>query len=51
MLKGLNDTVVKAYLAMMVDTVMILGGKDKARVESEMTEALHFETQLANVIA
>lgn len=50
LLKGLNDTVVKAYFGMMVDTVMVLGAKDKARVESEMMEALLFETDLANVI-
>lgn len=49
LLKGTNDTVVKAYLETMVDTAMALGAKDKDRIEREMKQVLDFEIQLANV--
>ncbi|KAI1296496.1 Membrane metallo-endopeptidase-like 1 [Halotydeus destructor] len=49
LLNGFNDSVVKAYFGMMVDTAIMLGAKDKERVETEMMEVLNFETQLANL--
>lgn len=49
LLKGTNDTVVKAYLETMVDIAIALGAKDKDQVEKEMKQVLNFEIQLANV--
>ncbi|KAG5671202.1 hypothetical protein PVAND_001411 [Polypedilum vanderplanki] len=48
LLKGLNDSVVEAYLNYMID-VAVMFGADKKRAEKEMKEALEFEIELAKI--
>ncbi|KAM7311890.1 neprilysin-2-like [Ixodes scapularis] len=47
-LKGLNDSVVAAYLKLMTEAAQLLGANQKA-AETELREALQFEIALANV--
>ncbi|XP_042146201.1 neprilysin-2-like [Ixodes scapularis] len=46
-LKGLNDSVVAAYLKLMTEAAGLLGA-DKMAAETELRDALQFETELAN---
>ncbi|KAM7311889.1 neprilysin-2-like [Ixodes scapularis] len=46
-LKGLNDSVVAAYLKLMTEAAQLLGANQKA-AETELREALQFEIALAN---
>uniref|UniRef100_A0A1A9X1W5 Neprilysin, neutral endopeptidase 2 n=1 Tax=Glossina brevipalpis TaxID=37001 RepID=A0A1A9X1W5_9MUSC len=48
LVKGLNETLVKAYYDYMVD-MAVLFGADKDDAMSEMKEALEFEIKLANI--
>lgn len=47
-LRGKNDSVVKAYLEYMIDMAVIFGA-DRNRAEKEMLDVLTFEMNLANV--
>uniref|UniRef100_A0A224X7X4 Putative m13 family peptidase n=1 Tax=Panstrongylus lignarius TaxID=156445 RepID=A0A224X7X4_9HEMI len=47
-MKGLEDRVVSAYYAYMVDMAVLLGA-DKEKAKAELMESLNFEMQLANV--
>ena len=48
MIKGLNDSLVRAYDSYMVDIAVIYGA-DRERAEKEMRESLEFEFAMANV--
>lgn len=49
-MKGLNDSVVKEYYEMMIESAMILGSTiSKTDVEKDMMDVLLFETKLSNV--
>lgn len=48
LLKGLNDSVVAAYLKLMTEAAQLLGA-DKKAAETELRDALQFEIALANV--
>jgi len=48
LLKGLNDSAVKGYYKLMVESAVMLGA-NRSVAEEEMLEALNFETILANV--
>ncbi|RWS25636.1 membrane metallo-endopeptidase-like 1 [Leptotrombidium deliense] len=47
LLRGLNDSAVKGYYKLMVESAVMLGA-DRQTAEQEMLDALHFETILAN---
>ncbi|EEC06628.1 neprilysin, putative, partial [Ixodes scapularis] len=47
-LKGLNDSVVAAYLKLMTEAAQLLGA-DKKAAQTELREALQFEIALANI--
>ncbi|KAG0419144.1 hypothetical protein HPB47_004333 [Ixodes persulcatus] len=47
LLKGLNDSVVAAYLKLMTEAAQLLGA-DKKAAETELRDALQFEITLAN---
>lgn len=48
LIKGLNNTIVKAYHKYQVD-MAVLYGADRKRAEKEMRDVLEFEFALANV--
>lgn len=48
MIKGLNETLVKAYYEYMVDLAVLFGAKRDA-AETELLQSLEFEMALANV--
>ena len=48
LIKGMNDTIVQAYLSYMMDIAMLYGA-DKNRATKEMQESLDFMIALANV--
>ena len=48
LVKGMNDTIVQAYLSFMVD-IAVLFGANKDKALKEMQESLNFEFALANV--
>lgn len=48
LLKGINDTAVKAYYKMMVESVVLLG-VNRTYAEKEMVDVLDFEIALANM--
>lgn len=48
LLKGLNDSIVQAYLEFMVD-VAVMFGANRTRAQAEMTEVLLFEETLVKV--
>lgn len=50
LLRGMNETVTKAYYDYMVNTAVLFGG-EKSRVEKELLDALNFEIAVANVIS
>lgn len=49
MIKGLNETLVKAYHEYMID-LAVLFGANREKAEEELLQALQFEMKLSNVI-
>lgn len=48
MIKGMNDTLVKAYYNYMVDLAVLYGAEEE-RAKKELMESMQFEMNLANV--
>lgn len=48
LLRGLNDSTVRAYYKLMIESAVMLGA-NRSDAEKDMLEALAFETILANV--
>ncbi|XP_022689226.1 membrane metallo-endopeptidase-like 1 isoform X3 [Varroa jacobsoni] len=48
LLKGMSDSVVKAYFKLMTEAASLLGAKNTDQTRKELEDALHFETMLAN---
>lgn len=46
---GVNNSIVKVYHRLMVDTAMLLGAQNRTYVEEQLWEVIELEQQIAQV--